>query len=139
MEATIRWIMVLAGTVLTHGKRCHGRNGAVIWHVLDNGKPRPAVRTVGQGIAIAAIGWLAQFTQAIYARSHVRRDKGMLLQAPMAWGDDEPGVPALRRHRAAGYPLNHREWWGLPLKGNQEPLDIALLAFCLNAYPLAIV
>src|SRR5262249_51531821 len=70
MKATVRWIMVLAGTVLAHGKRRYGRDGAVIWYILDNGKPRPAVRTVRQGIAIAAIGWLEQFTQAICARGH---------------------------------------------------------------------
>jgi len=130
--------MVLAGTVLAHGKRRHGRGGAVVEHVADDGKPRSAVRTVRQGIPITAIGWLEQFTQAICARGHARRDEDVAPQALMAWGDDELGIP-LRQHRVAGYPFDHREWWGFSLKGSQEPIDIVPLALCLDEHLLAIV
>src|SRR5437867_2993310 len=104
VKAPVRWIMVLAGTVLAHGKHRHGGGGAVVGHVADDGKPRSAIRTVRQGIPIAAVGWLAQFTQAIGARGHVRRDEDVALHAPMAWGDDEPGV-SLWRHRVASDPF----------------------------------
>src|SRR6266700_422417 len=56
----------------------------------------------------------------------------------MACGDDEPRV-SLRRHRAACDPFDHREWWGFPLKGSQEPVDIVPLTLCLDEHPLAIV
>ena len=89
MKASIGWIMVFAGTVLTHGKHRHGRRGAVVRDGADDGKPWSAVRAVRQGIAITAIGGL-QF-MAIGTRGHVWRDEGNA-PARLAWSDGEAGV-----------------------------------------------
>jgi hypothetical protein len=41
----------------------------------------------------------------------------------MARDDAEPGF-FLRRYGTAGYPFDHCEWWGFPLKGSQKTVDI---------------
>ena len=78
MEATVVGVIIFGLTGRTHGEAGHRGQRAVIGDVAGDRKTRATVGAVDKGVAIAAIGWVEEFTQAVSTDGLVRRDQGPL-------------------------------------------------------------
>ena len=79
VEAAVERIGVFGGAALAHGKILHRRARAIVGQRIDNGKARPAIGTVDEGIAEAAVVRVEQFRRAVVARGQVgRHERGLL-------------------------------------------------------------
>ena len=56
VEAAVGGIAVFREAGRAHRELRHARGGAVVGDCADNRKPRPAMRAIGEGIAVAAVG-----------------------------------------------------------------------------------
>ena len=106
MEAPIRRIFVLRLAAWAQGKRLHGRFVAVVGGVQNNCETRATVGAVDEGIAVTSIRWIEQFSQAVIAQTHVRRNQRVpcLLRRAL---DDAKGAFAAAGNaaRRAGFDL----------------------------------
>jgi hypothetical protein len=71
MEAPVEWIFVLGLTVGAHWENAHGRLVAIIGNILDDREAWATVGAIDEGIAIAPVGWIKEFAQAIITGSGV--------------------------------------------------------------------
>src|SRR5208337_5069763 len=74
VETAIGGIAVFAPARLAHREGRHGRVGAIVRDPLDDAQARPAVRAVGEGIAVAALERIEDFLGASRADCCVRRN-----------------------------------------------------------------
>ena len=77
-------VVVFPVAVRAHREGAHRGLGPVIGHVLDDREARAAVRAVDEGIAVAAVGRVAQFPQAVLADADVRRNERVALRLGFA-------------------------------------------------------
>ena len=92
VEPPVRGVGVLPRAVGAHRERRHRRRRTVVGHPGDDREPRPAVRAVGERVAVAAVGRVAELTQAVRAGRGVRRDERGARAVRGARGDREGGV-----------------------------------------------
>ena len=71
MESTIRRVRVFALAVGTEWKARHRCLRSVVGDVFDDGEARAAVGAIDEGIMIAAVSWVEEFTQAVWADGNV--------------------------------------------------------------------
>jgi hypothetical protein len=98
MEAAVGHVLVLGGAPSAHRKRDHGRAGPVVGHVPGDREAGPAVRTVGERVAVAAIVGIEDLAQAVRARGEVGRNRDAPLRSLDA-GLDEKELGRLDRNR----------------------------------------
>ena len=98
VEATVEWIAVFGGAPLAQGEVLHGRAGAIVGQLLDDGEARAAVRAVDERIAIAAVVGVEQFARAIVAGGKVGRHERGLLHGGGVGKADLERVETLDRH-----------------------------------------
>jgi len=55
VEAAVKGIVIFRLAPGAHLEVAHGGAGAIVWHALDDGKPRATIGAVGKRIAIAAV------------------------------------------------------------------------------------
>ncbi len=67
-------VVVLVAAVGAHREVVHGRLGAVVWQVIDDGEPGPAVGAVGERIEVAPSAWREHLSLAVVAHRRVVRD-----------------------------------------------------------------
>ena len=67
MEAAVERVVILGPARRAHHEAAHRGVRPVVGHRVDDAEPRTAVRAVGEGIAIAPIGRVANLGQAIVA------------------------------------------------------------------------
>ena len=67
MKTPVEWIVVFRCAIRAHLKRRHGRIGSVIRDVGNDGETRSAVGAISEGVKIAPVFWVEEFTQAISA------------------------------------------------------------------------
>jgi len=76
VKAAVQRVVVFRLAGRAHGEGAHGGHRPVVGHGFDDGVARPAVGAVGEGVAVAAVGRVQDFRQAVGAGGHVRRDQG---------------------------------------------------------------
>ena len=78
MEAPVSRVCVLTGARRAHRKARHGRAGAVVGELVDDGEARPAVGAVDKRVVVPAVFWIKKLAQAVGARgdvgAHERRE-----------------------------------------------------------------
>ncbi len=118
VEAPVGGIVVLGLALGAHLEARHRRRGPVVRDREHDGVARPAVRAVGEGVAVAAVAGLVHFGQAVAARRavgahrRVRDLPGLALYDPESLvstrvGQDVPmhgGDPGEGRRRRAQEP-----------------------------------
>ncbi len=92
MEPAVAGIVVFGPAPGTLRKTPHGGVRAVIREPLNDAETRAAVRAVGERIAIAAVGGIQEFREALRAGRDVRKDERADHSAGRALQDLEAGV-----------------------------------------------
>src|SRR5215212_5933434 len=85
VEAAVGGIFVLAAAIGAHLEARHRCCGPVVRERAGDGEARTAVRAVGERVAVAPVRGVQKLSQAIFARSDVRRDERLTT----------PPIPAL--------------------------------------------
>ena len=101
VEAPVGRVLVLAPAVRAEREVAHRGLAAVVGRGFDDGKARPAVGAVGEGIAVAPGEGIADFGQAVGAGRHVRGHRG-----PHRAADRGGDLEALRRQIVEGRPVD---------------------------------
>ena len=129
----------LRRAVRTHRKLRHGGVGPVIWDGADDGKARPAVSAVYEGVAVASVPGSQQFPQAVRADARVRRDERAHFLSPLArdYAEACEMLPAVQRARLDA--LYERQRRGLRLQLAQEGGKLPSLALQLQLRALRAV
>src|SRR5690242_7814847 len=86
VKAPIAGVVIFARAQRAHRKPGHRREPAVVRSVANSRETRSAIGAVGEGVAIAAVGWIEDLAQAVGAGRGVGRDQGFA-QTVMAAGD----------------------------------------------------
>ena len=89
VEAAVEGIAVLLRARRAEPEAGHGRGGPVVGHVTDDGEAGPAVRAVGEGIAVAPVRRVEQLGPAGRAGGQVREHRRLEPAAPVAPADGE--------------------------------------------------
>ena len=74
--APVLRVAVLGRAFRAHRKPGHGGMRAVVGNARDDGKARPAVRAVDEGIAVPPVLRVQQLRLAVRAQAQIRRDRG---------------------------------------------------------------
>jgi hypothetical protein len=72
--APVGGVRVFTSALRAHPEACHGRFWPVVREVLDDGVARSALRAVGEGIAVAAVERVLDFSAAVCADGEIRQD-----------------------------------------------------------------
>ena len=91
VEAAAGGIAVFRKAGRAHRELRHARGGAVVGDRADNRKPWPAIRAIGEGIAVATVGGVADIREAGGAGCGVGGDAGSD-RAALAFDDPEAGA-----------------------------------------------
>ena len=134
METPIQRIGVFFLTIGTHGKRSHGGFGAIVGDVFDDGKARSAVGAVDEGIAVATVGWVEEFAQAIGADADIRRDglESALYRFRM---EDVKGTEAVRGLERSAQFINAGKWRGFVTQCLDEGVQHIPFAIHFDVHP----
>ena len=132
MKAPVLGIFVLPAAGRTHVEDCHGGLGPVVRYPPDQGKAGTAIGAVGEGIAKPPVLGVADFTGAIIAKAHVRRNNRLGAAKTGAGGNDKGLLPQGRR-RFGLHPLHSSQGRGLPseladkqVQAGRRPLHLDL-------------
>src|SRR5215208_2661747 len=106
VEAAVRGIFVLAAAIGAHLEARHRCCGPVVRDRAGDGEARTAIRAVGERVTVAPVRGVQKLSQAIFARSDVRRDERLTTQPIPALLDAELAVPE-RRERLPEDGLDH--------------------------------
>ena len=91
VEAPVGGVVVLPPAVGAHREAGHRRGRAVVRHVAGDRVAGPAVRAVGEGVAVAAVGRVAHLAQALRAGGEIGRDRDPACALVAARDDGEAG------------------------------------------------
>ena len=83
MKPPISRILVFLAALRTHGETGHRGPRAVVGAAGDDRQARPAVRTIQEWIAIAAVGRIEQLGQAGGASCHVGRNQHLAVRVAL--------------------------------------------------------
>ena len=92
VEPAVERVVVFALALRAHREFLHRSVRAVVGQRFDDGEARAAVRAVGEGISMAAIGGIENFPGAIGAGRDVGQDEDGLGAGVVALADFEAGV-----------------------------------------------
>ncbi len=81
VEPAVARVLVFAPARLAHLEPGHRRVRPVVRQRLDDREPRAAVRAVGEGIAVASVGWIEDLGQALWTGGDVGQDQRRLRAA----------------------------------------------------------
>ncbi len=109
MEAAIGDGFVLATALGAHRETRHGGSRPIVGNVARDGEARPAIGAVGERVAIAAVGRIENFGQAIGANRDIGRDRKPTLRTAAA-ADYFETFEMLGRNRFANDALDSRGW-----------------------------
>ena len=73
VEAAVERVGVFGSTALAHGEILHRRARAIVGKRVDDGEARPAIGTVDEGVAEAAVVRVEQFRRAVVAGGQISR------------------------------------------------------------------
>jgi len=102
MEAAVVGVLILCLASGTHVESPHGGLRSIVGDILDDGETRAAVGAVGEGVSVAAIVGIEEFSLTILTSSNI-------------WGDEE--VPP--RLRLTGTDLEPIVTAGLDFSGGE--------------------
>ncbi len=91
MVAAVACILVLAAAGRAQGEAPHGGVGSIVRQRRDDAEARPAMRAVGERIAVAPVGGIEHFRQAVRAGRHVGQDERRHRPGRVAGADLEGG------------------------------------------------
>ena len=78
VEAAVERVGVFGSTALAHGEILHRRARAIVGKRVDDGEARPAIGTVDEGVAEAAVVRVEQFRRAVVASGQIgRHERGL--------------------------------------------------------------
>ncbi len=132
VEAAVGGVVVLFLAGRAHLEDTHGGVGAVVGYIGDDGEARAAVGAVGEGVAVAAVGGVEDFPQAVGAGGDVRRDELVFTRLGDALAYLEP-VIAGRLTGCDGNILDVRHGRGIMFQVMAEALDGGRLTLYLDA------
>ena len=98
VEAAVERVGVFGGAALAHGEILHRRARAIVGKRIDDGKARPAIGTVDEGVAEATVVRVEQFRRAVVARGQVGRHKRGLLHCGVVREANLKRVEVLKGH-----------------------------------------
>src|SRR5918992_275930 len=138
VEAAVGGILVLAAAVGAHSKARHRSRGPVVRNRAGDGETRTTVRAVGERVAVAPVRGVQKLSQAIFARSDIRRDERLTTQPIPALLDAELAVPE-RRERLPEDGLDHGQGRGVYFQRAHEASELLRRALDFDADTLSIV
>ena len=78
VEAAVERVDVFGSTALAHGEILHRRARAIVGKRVDDGEARPAIGTVDEGVAEAAVVRVEQFRRTVVASGQIgRHERGL--------------------------------------------------------------
>ncbi len=138
VEAAVGWVLVLCAAAVAHGEAGHRGALAVVWDAQDDREAGAAGGAVDEGVAVAAVGRVAELGQAVVAGGGVGRDGGGRRGAALAGEDGEAAI-AERGHLARLDPLDARQGRGLAGQPLEEALDGGPLRLDLDHHAAGVV
>jgi hypothetical protein len=112
VKAPVERIFVFRFASRAHREDPHGRLFTIIRDILHDGEAGAAVGAVDEGIAIAPIGRVEQFTKAVVTGRTIRRDERLALDSFLTVCDDEAVLMADRYEFRCDI-IDARQWRGL--------------------------
>ncbi len=94
VEAPVGRIVVFRAAGRTHRKAPHRGPRPIVWNVFDDTVARPAMRTVDERVAVAAVRRIEELGKTIGAGREVRQHLGGRRARRIARPDFEPIIPA---------------------------------------------
>jgi hypothetical protein len=109
----------------------HRGLGAIVWNILDNGKTRATISTVGKGVAETPVSGVENFFAAGLAGGDIWRDQLILAFLGNAMAYLEFPVVS-RRMIVDGNSFYASQWWSFLLKVCYEKLQVVSLTLNFN-------
>ena len=119
VEAAVGRVVVLRRAGRAHGEPGHGGERPVVGHPPDDGEAWPAVRAVGERIAEAPGGGIADLGPALVAGGHVGGHERHVFATVAALDDNEARFPQ-GGHPVAGQRLDDGQRRRLGVEGVEE-------------------
>ncbi|MBS1248988.1 MAG: hypothetical protein MAG431_00559 [Chloroflexi bacterium] len=134
VEAAVERVFVLPGAGRAHGKGRHGGLGSVVGDILDDGKTRPAVGAIDEGVTVAEVVGVKEFPEAIVADADIGGYGLEGVGQGLGVDDFESGEP-VGRVLLPRDGVDLGQWWGLLHQGAVKSLQMVGLSFHLDIYP----
>ncbi len=131
-------IAILREAGVAHSEGIHARCGSVVRDRMHDGEPRPAMRAIGEGVAIAAVGWVADVGKAGGAGRGIGGD-ACSDRAGLALNDVEAFAFKACFARGDFYGVDARERRGFRRKSVPESIKCRLLPPSMDENAFAVV
>jgi hypothetical protein len=112
VEAAVAGVLVFRAAGGAHLERRHGGLRPVIGQPVEDRQPRAAMGAIGEGVAMAPVGRVADFAQAIGAGGGIGRDAGARAHA-FGGGDEEARGRSAKHMRGGLDRVDPRQGRGL--------------------------
>ena len=136
VEAAVERVGVFGGATLAHGEILHGRARAIVGQRVDDGEARPAIGTVDEGVAEAAVVRVEQFRRAVVASGQISRHERGLLYRSIVREANLERVEVLEGHFLKLDFLHLRRRGSVLGKLDHELVEQAALPFRMDAHAI---
>src|SRR5680860_764531 len=122
MKAPVGGIDVFGLTLGTHDERGYAGVGPVIWNRAHDGKPRAAVRAVGEGVTVMAARRVEYLNRTLRARSRIRHHACMHVSRPASADMKHLGWRDIRDASAFNC-IDARQWRRFAAQTPDKPIQ----------------
>ena len=136
VEAAVERVGVFGSTALAHGEILHRRARAIVGKRVDDGEARPAIGTVDEGVAEAAVVRVEQFRRAVVAGGQISRHERGLLHRGVVREADLKRVEVLKGHFLKLDFLHLRRRGSVLGKLDHELVEQAALPFRMDVHAI---
>ena len=134
MESPVERLVILALAPRAHREFLHRRVLAIVGELLDDRKPRPAVRAVDKRVAVSPIVGVHKLAGAILARCQIGRNERGLLHGSSIRKPYLEGIEALERYFLERQLVDLRSGGRVFRKLDHELVEQLALALCVDEH-----